>query len=115
MRLYRISSDVNRTDIDLSLHHRFANGCKCVRFIHRQVGQNLAVQLITTFIDLAHEHRVGYPVLVAGGIDPDNPESPEMSLLGSSVTISIPQSFFVGVLGYCPNISTGTEIPARLR
>jgi len=83
-----------------------------LRIVHREVGEDLAVQADVLGVQLTHELGVGQTVLTRGSVDTLDPEGAEVALLGLAVTVSIGQTFLVGVLGYGPNILPGEEVTA---
>src|SRR5690606_33239813 len=52
---------------------------------HREVGEVLAVDLDVGSLQTGHELRVRHVVLAAGGVDPNDPQAPELPLAGPAV------------------------------
>ena len=96
----------------LLLFNRIDDCFERLRVVHGEVGENLAVETDVLLGELAHELRVGDAVLTGSGIDSLDPESAECTLLGLTVTISVGETFLVGVLRYGPDILSGEEITA---
>ena len=72
--------------------------------VHRQIGQHLAVQVYTGFLELAHELRVRQAILADTGVDSLDPYPSEFPLFLLAVPVGIYQSFFDGIFGYGPDI-----------
>ena len=64
--------------------------------------------------ETAHELGVGEAVLAGGGVDALDPQGAEFALLSFSVTVSVGETFFVGVLRNRPNVLPGQEVAASL-
>ena len=94
------------------LLHGIDDGFERLRVVHREVGEDLAVQTDVLLCELAHELGIGDTVLACGSVDPLDPKGAEIALLGLAVTISVGQTFLVGVLCYGPDILSGEEITA---
>src|SRR5512132_2003328 len=60
-----------------------------LRFLHRQVGQDLAVDLDAGLGESVHEPRVGQAVQAGGGVDPLYPQRPEGALAVAPVTVGV--------------------------
>ena len=91
-------------DIFLLLGDRLEDSFERLGVVHREVGEDFAVQADVLLRKLTHELGVGDAVLTAGGVDPLDPEGAEIALLGPAVAIGIGESFLVGVLRYGPDI-----------
>ena len=85
-----------------------------MRIIHSKVCKHFAVQTDVLFSELAHELGVSHAILTCSGIDSLDPECTEITFLGLTVTVSISESFLIGVLCYRPDILSGKEITAGL-
>ena len=94
------------------LLYRVDDSLECLRIIHGEVCQYLAVQADILLCDAAHELGIGKSVLTCGSDDTLDPEGTEFSLLGFSVTVCISETFFIGVLRNRPDISPGKEVTA---
>ncbi len=95
-----------------TLFYRIDDCFERLRVVHGEVGENLAVEADVLLRELAHELRVGYPVLTRGGVDSLDPECTEITLLGLTVTIGVSETFLVSVLSNSPDILSGEEITA---
>ena len=95
-----------------NLLYRVDDGLESLRIVHGEVSKDLAVQTDILLGEFAHKLRIGHAVLTGGSIDSLNPEGTEFALFGFTVTVSIGETFFIGVLGYRPNILPGKEITA---
>ena len=80
--------------------------------VHCQIGQHLAVQVDMFLMQFADESGIGHTVRTDTGIDTYNPQIPEASLLGLTVTISISETLFPRVLGDGPDILPASELAA---
>ena len=78
--------------------------------VQSQVGQHLAVEFDTGFLQTAHQHRIGHPVSPGSCADTHDPQSTEIALFLFAVAVSVNQTFFDGVLGYRPNVFPRTVI-----
>ena len=96
----------------VTLFYRVDDSFESLRIVHGEIGENLAVEADVLSIELAHELRVGHTVLTCSSIDTLDPECAEVALLGPAVTVSIGETFLVGVLGYGPNVLSCEEITA---
>src|SRR5256884_7251508 len=61
------------------------------RVVHREVGENLAVDVDAGGLQPRHEARVRDVVLPAPGVDPDDPEPPELTLARPPVAVRVPK------------------------
>ena len=95
-----------------TLFYRIYDRLERLRVVHREVGENLAVETDVLLGELAHELRVRDAVLTGSGVDSLDPEGTESTLLGLAVTIGVGETFLVGVLRYSPDILSGEEITA---
>jgi len=64
-----------------------------------QVRQDLAVQSHSGILQTVDEQAVRQIILPAGGIYADDPQSPKISLLGSTVSVGVSQTLINGLLG----------------
>ncbi len=92
------------------LFHGIQNGFESRRIVHGQISQNLAVDIHIACVDLAHELGIRHSMCACGCVNTLDPQSAEVTFLGFTVAVGVLQTFFDSVLGYCPNIFTGTEI-----
>ena len=95
-----------------TLLYRVDNDLECLRVVHSEIGEDLAVQTDVLLAELAHELGVRHSVLAGGSVDTLDPKGAEIALLGPTVTISVGETFLVGVFGYGPNILPGEEVTA---
>ena len=96
----------------MDLLYRIDDSFESLRVIHGQVGEDLAVQTDVLLCELAHELGVGNTILTGSCVDPLDPKSTEIALLGLAVTVSIGQTLLISVLCYGPDILSGEEISA---
>src|SRR5690606_7727180 len=59
------------------------------RVVHRQIGENLAVDLDARRLEAAHELAVGGVVGSRGGVDPHDPEPTEVALARLAVPAGV--------------------------
>ena len=97
-----------------NLFYGVDNSLKSSGVVHREVGEDFAVETDVLLGEAAHELGISEAVLTCGSVDTLNPEGAELSLLGFTVTVSISETFLIGVLCYRPNIPAGQEIAASL-
>src|SRR5579885_810838 len=64
---------------------------KCARLAHREVRQNLAVELHPGELEPVHELRIGQAVLARSGIDPLDPQAAKVALAVAAVAIGVAQ------------------------
>ena len=88
----------------LLVAYRLDDSLESLRIIHSEVSKDLTVKTDILLCQLAHELRISDTVLTCGSIDSLDPESAEIALVGLAVTISIGETFLVGVLGYGPDV-----------
>ena len=94
--------------INLSAERLFNcfNYClECFWLVHRQVGQNLAVQCDALGVEFADKLRIGHSLRADCGVDTRDPQRTERPLLELTVCISIAQTFFDRVFRNGPNVS----------
>jgi hypothetical protein len=60
-----------------------------VWFSNGDVGQYLAIQFNAGLLEAVHEPSVRQIVLSGGGIDPLNPQPPEIALLAPAIAIGV--------------------------
>ena len=80
------------------------------RMIYCQVGENLTVDLDTTFVQKSHQLRIAHTFQTSSSIDTLNPQSTEVALLRTTIAVSIGKTFLPSILGNSPNILTSTKI-----
>ena len=86
------------------------DGLECLRLIHSQIGENLAVNLDTGFVQGTHQLRIGQAFETGSCIDTLNPECAEVTLLVLTITIGIGKTFLPRVLGNCPHIAACAKV-----
>lgn len=74
--------------------------------IHRQVSEDLTIDLDTLLVEHAHELRVGEPLLTCSCIDTLDPEGTESALLDLTIAVSVGKTLLPGILSYRPDITT---------
>ena len=94
------------------LLHLCNDGLESLGVVQGEVGEHLAVDLDTSLGQSSHELRVADALHTCGSVDTLNPQSAEVALLGTTVTIGVGQTLLPGILCYCPNILAGSEVAA---
>src|SRR5581483_7834494 len=61
------------------------------RIVHRQVGEDLAIDHDAGLLDAADELRIGQPLFARTGVDALDPQTAEVALLGAAIAIGITQ------------------------
>src|SRR5580704_6703231 len=69
------------------------------RILHRQVGENFAIQFNTGLFETVDESAVGNFGLTASRTNADNPKRAEIALLQAASNIAVPQRLLHGFLG----------------
>ena len=92
------------------LLHLVDNGLESLRIVEGKVGQNLTVHLDAGGVQLVDELAVVHAILAYGGVDTDNPQAAELTLLVSSVAISVGLTLFVRVFRHSPDVLSRTEL-----
>src|SRR4051812_1789899 len=82
--------------------------------VHRDVGEDLAVQLDAGELEPVHEAAVGHPLGAHGGVDPLDPERPERALLHLSVAISVLAGLLDRLAGDPDGVLAAAVIALRL-
>ena len=90
------------------VYYRF----ECLRVVHGEVGEDLAVESDVLLGEFAHELGIRESVLTSRGVDTLDPECAECAFLPATVAIGIGETFLVSVLGYGPDIPPGEEVTA---
>ena len=86
---------------------------KCAGIVHRQVGQDLAIQFHSALFEPVDELVVAHPVQFGGGADADDPERAILALLLFASGVGELQAafdrFFGGPVefGFCEEIAAG--------
>ena len=94
------------------LFDRVHNSLESLGIVHRQVSENLAVEADILLCELAHKLGVVHSVLACSRVDTGDPEGTECALLSFAVAVCVGQTFFVGILGYGPDVLPGEEVTA---
>ena len=85
-----------------------------VRIVDSEVSKDLAVDLNTILVECAHKLAVAQVVKTSGSVDTLNPQSTEVTLLVSTVTISIGETLLISILRNCPDVLAGTIVTLGL-
>ena len=84
----------------------FLNYClECLRLVHGQVGEHLAVQDDTLGVEFADEMRLGHSLGADCGVDTRDPQRTECPLLELAVRIGELQAFLDRVFRNGPYVS----------
>src|SRR5918993_218585 len=75
------------------------NALEGLALVHRDVGQDLAVEIDSGELQAVHELAVGQAFLADGGIDALDPERSERALLHLAVAIGVLAGLLDGLLG----------------
>ncbi len=94
----------------LGVLYLFNYGLEGCGVIQSEVGENLAVDLDTGFVDEAHELGVRKILLTCGCVDTLNPKSAEVALFVLAVAVGVGKTFFPSVLGNGPHVAAATEV-----
>lgn len=97
----------------VKLLHLVNNCLESFGMIHSEVGEDLAVDIDTGSMKLAHELRVGKALETGCSVDTGDPEGTEVVLLVTTIAECIRQTFFPCVFSNGPHILAGTEITSR--
>ena len=97
-----------------NLLYRVDDRFECLRIVHSQVSEDLAVQTYVLSVDSTHKLRVSHTVLACSGVDTSNPKGTESAFFVFAVAVCISQTFFIGVLGNRPDVFPAEEITAGL-
>jgi len=76
---------------------------ECLGSIDSHVSQDLAVKLDVESLQAVDETAIAQTVLLGGGLDPDDPEAPEIPLPVAPVAVGVEKGLLHGFLG-CPVI-----------
>ena len=78
---------------------------ECLRLVHCQIGQNLAVEDDALGVEFADKLRIGHSLRADGCVDTHDPQAAECSLLELAVCVSLLQTLLDRVFGYGPYVS----------
>ena len=81
--------------------------------VHREVSEDLTVDLDTLSVESTHQARVREPFETRCSVDTLDPKSAEVALLVLTVTERIGQTLLPSVLGYGPDVLASTIVPTR--
>lgn len=95
-----------------NLLHLLNDSLESLRIVDGEVSENFTINLDAGLVERAHEYRVAHTLQTSGSVDTLNPQSAEVALLVSTVTICVCETFLPCVLGYGPHILAGSEIAA---
>ena len=79
--------------------------------VHREVSEDLTVDLDTLSVESTHQTRVREPFETRCSVDTLDPKSAEVALLVLTVTERIGQTLLPSVLGDGPDVLTSAVIP----
>ncbi len=82
--------------------------------VHCKIGKGLAVKGYTLLFKPSDKLGITHSVKAYAGVDPLDPQRPELSLLVLAVTVGIAQTLLKYVLGNGVNIGSGAEVPFGL-
>ena len=94
-----------RTQAGASLFNQFHDCLECLRLVHRQVGQHLAVEGDSFGVEFADELRIGHSLRADGGVDTRDPQRTERPLLESAVRIGELQTLLDRIFRNGPYVS----------
>lgn len=97
-------------DVPCSLLHLSYDGLECLGVIDSEVSKNLAVDLDATLVQQTHQLRVAQTLEAGSSVDTLDPESAEVALLVTAVTVSVCETLLPSVLRNCPNILSCTIV-----
>lgn len=97
-------------DVPCSLLHLCYDGLECLGVIDSKVSKNLAVDLDATLVQQTHQLRVAQTLEAGSSVDTLDPESAEVALLVTAVTVSVCETLLPSVLRNCPNILSCTIV-----
>ncbi len=82
----------------------FDDGLESLGLVHGKVGEDLAVDFDTGFVQGTHQTAVGETFQTGGSIDTLNPQTTEFALFVLTVAVSIGQTLLPSILGNGPHI-----------
>lgn len=87
------------------LFYRINYLLECLRVVHGEIGQHLAVEADVFRFELTHEFRIGHSLHAGSSVDTLDPQAAEFPLLVLTTYVSVGQTFLDSIFGYCPYIS----------
>ncbi len=87
---------------------------ECLRVVEGEICEHLAVQADILLCQSTDELRVVHAVLTGCGVYTLDPKRAEITFFGFTVTVCVAQTFFIGILGYGPDILPCEEVTAGL-
>ena len=97
-------------ELSFSLLYLFHDSLESLRIVHGEVSEHLTVNLDASLRKFTHQGTITHTLQTGSCVDTLNPQAAESALLVTTVTISIGQTLLPSVLGYCPNILTGSKV-----
>jgi len=82
--------------------------------VHRDVGQNLAVEVDARKLKRVDEFAIGQPFGADRGVDPLDPQGAEAALLNFAVAIGILPGLFDGLAGDSDGVLAAAIIALRI-
>src|SRR4051812_27779212 len=90
------------------------DGAERLAFVHRDIGQDLAVEVDSGELQAVHELAVGQALGADRGVDPLDPQRPERALLHLAVAIGILAGLLDGLTGDPDRVLAAAVIALRL-
>src|SRR5262249_59839989 len=82
--------------------------------VHGEVGEDLAVDVDASRLETGDEARVRDVVLPAGGVDPHDPESPDLALARPPVAIGVAERAHDLLIGLAEPTALCARVSGRL-
>ena len=96
--------------LSFGLFYLLHDGLESLWIVNSEVSEDLAVDFDSCLVQSTHKCRVAHVLKTSGSVDTLNPQSAEVALLVATVAVSVCETLFPGVLGYCPNILACTIV-----
>src|SRR3954462_9416082 len=90
------------------------DGAERRTFVHRDVGQDLAIEIDPGELQAVHELAVGEALRADRGVDPLDPQRPERALLHLAVAIGVLAGLLDGLPGDPDRVLAAAVIALRL-
>src|SRR6202142_609022 len=87
---------------------------ECRQVVHGKVGEHLAVDGQTRFVQPVNHRAIGQPAQPCGGVDARDPQRAELALLLAPSAICVLAGLDDGLLGGAEHLAPGIEITLRL-